>query len=83
MECAFSLIKSRWRILHKCLDSKINFVNKIVIACVVLQNLCIRADDFWDELPDGDEDDGSDHDNNVVGDGENVRQILLNYVNRL
>ena len=73
MECAFGLIKSRWRILSV----------KIVIACVVLQILCIRASDFWDELPDGDNDDGSDHDNNVVGDGENVRQILLNYVNRL
>lgn len=84
MECAFGPIKSRWRILHERLDSKINFVNKIVIACVVLHNFCIRARDFWDEPPDDDDDDGSDDDNNdVVGDGEHVRQILMNYVNRL
>ena len=83
MECVFVLIKSRWRILHKRLNSKINFVNKIVIACVVGHNFCIRAGDFWDETPD-DVDDGSDVDNDdVVGDGEHVRQILTNYVNRL
>ena len=84
VECAFGLIKSRWRILHKRLDSKINFVNKIVIACVVLHNFCIQAGDFWDEPLDDDDDDGSDDDNfDVVGDGEHVRQILINYVNRL
>lgn len=77
VECAFGPIKSRWRILHERLDSKINFVNKIVIACVVLHNFCIRARDFWDEPPDDDDDDGSDDDN------DNVRQILMNYVNRL
>lgn len=67
--------------MHKRLDSKINFVN---IACVVLHNFCIRAGDFWDEPPDGDDDDGSDdHNDDVVGDGEHVRQILMDYVNRL
>ena len=51
---------------------------------MVLHNFCIRAGDFWDEPPDDDDDDGSDDDNDdVVGDGEHVRQIPLNYVNRL
>jgi len=83
VECAFGSIKSRWRILHKHLDSKVSFVSKIVIACVVLHNFCIRAGDFWDDPPSDDDDDGSDDDDDVVGDGEHVRQILMDYVNRL
>jgi len=84
VECAFGLIKSRWTILHKRLDSKINFVNTIVIACVVLHNFYMQAGAFWDEPPDDDDDNRSDDDNyDVVGDGEHVREILMNYVNRL
>ena len=84
VEFTFGLIKSCWRILYKRLDSKINFVNKIVIACVVLHNFYIRAGDFWDEPPDDDHDDGSDDENNdVIREEEHVRQMLLNYVNCL
>lgn len=53
---------------------------------MVLHNFCIRAGDFWDEPPDDDDDDGStcnDDKDDVVGDGEHVRQILMDYVNRL
>ena len=51
---------------------------------MVLHNFCIRAGDFWDEPPDDDDDDRRDNDNDdVVGDGEHVRQILMDYVNRL
>ena len=79
VECAIGVIKSCWRILHKRLDSKINFVNKIVIACVVLHNFCLWVGDFWDEPPDDDEDDNDD----VVEYEERVRQILMSYVNLL
>lgn len=53
---------------------------------MVLHDFCIRAGDFWDEPPDDDDDDGStcnDDNDDVVGDGEHVRQILMDYVNRL
>lgn len=82
VECAFGLLKSRWRILGKRLDSKIGFVNKIVIACAVLHNFCIHAGDYWDEPPDNEE--GSDDENDdVIGDGDDVRQILMDYIHNL
>ena len=75
VECAFGLLKSRWRILHERLDSKISFVSKMVIACVVLPIFCIHAGDYWDEP--SDDEHGSDDDNNDVTDeGEDVRQIF-------
>jgi len=62
------MLKNRWRILHKHLDSKIAFINKITtVACAELHNFCIHAGDFWDE-PGNDDDDSDDE-----GDGENVR----------
>ena len=85
VECAFGMLKSRWRILHKRLDCKISFINKIAVACAVLHNFCISAGDFWDEPDDDHDDDDNDDDDNddVEGDGENVREILKDYVNRL
>lgn len=53
VECAFGILKGRWRILQKQLDSDIAFTNQISIACCVLHNFCIEAGDLWDE--DGDE----------------------------
>ena len=59
-------------------------IRQYVIACVLVHNFCIRAGDSWDEPPDDYDDDGSDDDNDdVVGDGEHVRQNLINYVNCL
>ena len=44
---------------------------------MVLRNFCIRVGDFWDEPPS----DGDDDNDDVFGDGEHVRQILMDYVN--
>ena len=41
VECAFGLLKSRWRVLQKRFDSSIEFAAKNAIACAVLHNLCI------------------------------------------
>ena len=81
VECAFGLLKSRWRILQKRFDSTIDFAIENAIACAVLHNLCIRWGDNWEE------EDNDDHNPcppnagpNVILDGENMREILKDYI---
>ena len=83
VECAFGLLKSRWRKLNKRIDSKIEFVNRIVLAYApVLHNVCVHADDYWFEPPD--DEDGIDVENDdVIDDGDDVRQIILDYIHNL
>ena len=47
VECAYGMLKNRWRIQGKRLDSKISFANKIAVACAVLQNFCLLNQDEW------------------------------------
>ena len=49
VECAYGILKGRWRILQKRLDSNIAFISQIIIACCVLHNFCIDAGDLWDD----------------------------------
>ena len=82
VECAFGMLKNRWRILGKRLDSRILFANKIAIACAVLHNFCLLNQDDWN---DDDNDDPRDqgHDNNdddVIRDGDGVRSVLREYI---
>lgn len=81
VECAFGVLKSRWRILQKRLDSDIQFATKIAISCAVLHNFCIKAGDVWDE------DDRDDHYypgdaqcNDIIRDGEDIRVVLQDYI---
>ena len=66
--------------LQKRLDSSLNFAIKITIACIVLHNFCIEANDDWDD----DDDDGppnNDGNNNVVaGDADEIRGALKDFV---
>ena len=43
VERAFGILKRRWRVLQKRLDSSLNFAIKTTIACIVLRNFCIEA----------------------------------------
>ena len=49
VECTFGMLKNRWRILRKWLDSRISFANKIAIACAVLHNFCLLNQDDWND----------------------------------
>ncbi|XP_028516196.1 protein ALP1-like [Exaiptasia diaphana] len=78
VECAFGMLKGRWRILQKRLDSNIAFVSKIITACCVLHNFCLDADDVWDV-----DDDNQNHNaafQNIDAGGEDLRDFLKNYV---
>ena len=83
MECAFGILKSRWRILRTQIGSNVALVSDIVIACAVLHNFCISVGDEW-EIEDygNDADDGSDNDN-VLRDGETLRDLLKDYTSNL
>lgn len=43
VECAFGMMKNRWRILQKSFDSNIEFAIKATTACAVLHNICITC----------------------------------------
>ena len=78
MACAFSILKGRWRILQKRLDSDIAFTNQIIVACCVLHNFCTEAGDLWDEDGDGNGDDFPVRDGNA--DGADLRDFLKEYL---
>ena len=82
VECAFGILKSRWRILQKRLDSEIEFSSKITIAYAVLHNFCINAGDEWDDDNASDDQDPNNRQqcNDIIRDGEDVRDALVDYI---
>jgi len=60
VECAFGMLKNRWRILQKRFDSNVEFAIKATITCAELHNICLRNNDAWDK--DYDDDNDVDHD---------------------
>ena len=81
VECAFGVLKSRFRILLNGCDDKVKTVNQSIIACCVLHNFCLQHDDVW-------EDDEAD-DQPIPGlqcsntfDGEEFREKLKQYLNK-
>ena len=80
VECAFGILKNRWRILLKRFDSGISFAIHTAVACAVLHNICIRNGDEWEE-DEGSNDSGpGDHALNVIRDGEDIREILKDFL---
>lgn len=49
VECAFDILKNRWRILMKRFHSSVALAIRCTVACAVLHNLCLRNSDNWDE----------------------------------
>lgn len=82
VECAFGILKSRWRILDFIPEAEVSNISKIIMACVVLHNFCIKAGDDWEIEEDEDDNASQQNVNNVVlRDGENIkREILKNYL---
>lgn len=82
VECAFGILKSRWRILQKRLDSSIGFSCQAAVACIVLHNFCISVGDEWEEENDcqepREEDLNNFHDQDQ--DGDEIRQTLVEYL---
>lgn len=68
VEQAFGILKGRWRVLQKRLDSFLNFDIKTTIACIVLHNVCIEARDDWDD----DDDDGPSDNDGKIGDANEI-----------
>ena len=81
VEGANGILKSRWRILDVIEERDIAFVSKIIIACAVLHSFCILAGDEWE---DGNFNDDNDNDSNnsdeVLRDGDNIRELLKDYL---
>ena len=62
------------------LDSDIKFSVKIAIACAVLHNFCIKMGDEWDDDGNPDHNGRDDDSEDVVRDGEEIRDILKEYL---
>ena len=79
VECAFGIIKGRWRILSFIEEASVARVSKImviIVACAVLHNFCIVHRHEWD-FDGGDvRDDRQNPNGDVIGDGEAIREIL-------
>ena len=82
IECAFGILKSRWRILDKRLDSHIKFSVRIAVACIVLHNFCIGAGDNWDDAGIPPDDIPNERNDETVGNGEDIREILKRFIAR-
>ena len=81
VECAFGRLKSRWRILQKRLDSRLPFSVRISVACAVLHNFCAQIGDDWDDDFCNDDNNGDQQNDDYMQDGEDIRELLKDYLN--
>ena len=90
VERAFGVLKARYRILLKRLDSSITNVSDIIIGCVVLHNLCQMKNDqyidFDSKLQELIREErvariAKRQNNIILGNGNAIRYVLKEYVN--
>ena len=81
VECAFGILKSRWRILMSMEESKVQLISKIILAFAFLHNFCIlHGDDReWEENDENNDHDQGDSDE-ILRDGDNIREIVKVYL---
>ena len=47
VECAFGILKARWRCLLNCLNHNIENLSDVIISCCVLHNTCLMERDSY------------------------------------
>ena len=82
VECAFGILKSRWRILMGMEESKVQLIAKIILACAILHNFCILHGNEWEENDENNDHDQGDNDE-ILRDGDNIREILKAYLSSI
>ena len=80
VERAFGILKSRWRVLQKRLDSSLAFAIKTTVACIVLHNICIDSNDDWDDDDDNHDPPDNQQNADILGDGDAIRDLLKDFV---
>ena len=80
VECAFGMLKSRLRILLDRNGDTILNVNRAIIACCVLHNICIDNGDEWENTMDEYLESNNLQVINTIDRGE-IRDKLKDYVN--
>lgn len=79
VECAFGVLKNRWRILLKRFDSAISFAVRNAVACAVL-HICIRSSDEWEDEEGEDYCGPGDQAPNVIRDGDDIWELLKDFL---
>ena len=81
VECAFGMLKSRWRIVMKKIEQKTSTLTKTVVASCVLHNICIERGDLYDDDCDSDDDSHDEDEDRIVFEtGTDVRDALKDFV---
>ena len=84
VEHAYGYTKGRWRVLQKRLDEDTDRVPDTIVACCVLHNICLLANDDTEIDPfDSDDDDNSDDENEAgppIRDANEIVQAIVQYI---
>ena len=80
VECAFGMPKSRFRILLDRNGDTILHVNRAIITCCVLHNICIDNGDEWENTMDENLESNNLQVIDTI-DGEETRDKIKDYMN--